>query len=552
MNDTTKPVATKVPAGLTERIRRVRDALLTGLVERDDAIRLALIAALAGEHMLMLGPPGTAKSLIARRLQLAFDEATYFERLLTRFTVPEELFGPLSIKGLEQDRYERLTASYLPTASIAFLDEIFKANSAILNALLTLLNEREFDNGTKRERTPLIAVIGASNELPEGEELGALYDRFLLRLHVGPVTKTGFRDLLRLRGHAEPEIAPGDRLTAADLEAVSSVASSVEVPEDVEALLCDLRDWCIAEGIEVSDRRWRKVVKLLQVSALSNGRDAVSVWDCWLVQHCVWDDPEHREKVYEWYSARVGASAAMDPSRLTKIVVSWEARLKRDQEDRSVMRDDEGRPLYRNAAGEFTTESSGLAQARRNAEPLYLAPDQAQKRNGNGYWRGLQDRTNAGRGYTESQLNEMQVVSNHHYNGRESFEHWDKRAAYLSNRDNWHMEEAESTPVLEPTRHKAAHIAASLQEVEEVRSRVEQYAIKLQDHVASLEADILAHLWVDGRFAEPAADSLTGTQNQVTTLGTRISAVHEGFGLLPRETADEKPAKPTRRSRRKK
>lgn len=524
-----------VPANLTERLRKLRDALGQDLVERDVAIRLALLAPLAGEHLLLVGPPGTAKSVLARRLHLAFDGASYFERLLTKFSVPEELFGPLSIKGLEEDRYERQTERYLPTAAVAFLDEIFKANSAILNALLTLLNEREFDNGSQRVRTPLISVVGASNELAKGEELDALFDRFLLRLHVGPVSAKGFGALLALRGEAQPEVARALRFTADELRAVQHAAMVVEVPEDLVVMLADLREWCAAQNIPVSDRRWRKVVKLLQVSALTNGRSKASIWDAWLVQHCLWSDPKDREKVYDWYAARVGASAAMDPSKLTKIVVAWEGKLKLDKEARAQCRDANGALQYMGAKGKPTVQEHGQARAHRGNDPLFLCPPNAT----DGHGRGLGvDRANGGKGYTEAELNQVHVGDR--YNGNR-FEYATDRAKYLADHSNWMVVDSQFPPVMEPLRHKHEYVQATLREVESIRADVADYAETLARHVGALEAEIATHLWVSADFAGPASASLGRTGRQVRQLLQRIVTLREGFEMLPREDQDAGP-----------
>jgi MoxR-like ATPase len=282
-------------------------------VERGEDARLVVLAMITGEHILLLGSPGTAKSVLGQRLATLCN-GKFFQRLLTRFTTPEELFGPLSLKSLEQDEYRRCTTGFLPTADIAFLDEIFKANSAILNTLLTILNERKFDNAGGRETCPIRCVVGASNELPESDDLVALFDRFLIRKEVSPVSDEGVLALLELTNPGAPFYQSSKNDGDADqhetvftdgldrvIDSLTTAAASVVMDRDAAEMMRDLRSYLRQElSVQVSDRRLVKASRLLKICAASNGRCKVDPIDFFVLQHCFWNVPEERTRIRDW------------------------------------------------------------------------------------------------------------------------------------------------------------------------------------------------------------------------------------------------------------
>lgn len=320
---------------MLERFKQLLGEMNRGIYEKETEISLSLLAALAGESIILLGPPGVAKSMVARQLKTAFRDAQSFEYLMSRFSTPDEIFGPVSIQKLKtSDTYERAMEGYLPTVDVVFLDEIWKAGPAIQNTLLTVINEKIFRNGNREMHLPLKLLVAASNELPaKGEGLEALWDRFVIRIESRPIKlEKNFRAML-LDSHAD-FLGPTDFTDSTDFsgftgglghtdfadnadfsdlkitseeyaewtERIDKIGVKIEVLDAISAIRKSLRAVNVDEAAErrniyVSDRRWKNIVRLLRTSAFMQDREEVDICDLLPIYHCLWQEPEERDAI---------------------------------------------------------------------------------------------------------------------------------------------------------------------------------------------------------------------------------------------------------------
>ena len=365
---------------MLERFKLLLQEMNRGIYEKNTEISLSLLAALAGESVILLGPPGVAKSMVARQLKTAFRDAQSFEYLMSRFSTPDEIFGPVSIQKLKtSDTYERAVEGYLPTADVVFLDEIWKAGPAIQNTLLTVINEKIFRNGNREMHLPLKLLVAASNELPaKGEGLEALWDRFVIRIESRPIKlEKNFRAMLL---EAPTDFSGSTdfsdlKITAEEYaewaEKICKIGVKEEVLDAISAIRKSLRSVNVDEAAErrniyVSDRRWKNIVRLLRTSAFMQDREEVDICDLLPIYHCLWQEPEERDAI-----RCIVIRALFSP--FAEKLVEMKNALAEDIKYHRVRRNPEDGRDYE---GEIETLSDGLTSLERQlGENLFVSSD---------------------------------------------------------------------------------------------------------------------------------------------------------------------------------
>ena len=340
------------------KLKKLIKELNRNLIEREEHIKLALLSLLSNENMVLIGPPGTAKSEISRRISKSIENGTHFEYLLTKFTTPEEIFGPISIKELENDNFHRQTKSYISDSNIVFLDEVFKANSSILNSLLTILNERIYHNGSNVEKTKIFSIISASNELPFGHvELEALYDRFLIKKEVSYVKNPV--DLIGINID-KVNLDENIKIKKEEIKKIIKESKSIQVSDYIKNKIINIKNEIennFGEEEDISDRRLVKTVNFLKVAAFTNDRKNISVFDLLLLQHIFWKNPKNTNLVKEIIVKEIMGISTFEKANANIIYQKWKEHFNSFFKEQITNSD--GLPLYIKKDGEFTTEKSG-------------------------------------------------------------------------------------------------------------------------------------------------------------------------------------------------
>ena len=358
------------------RLRRIAAEVGERFYERGEVVRTLVTAVLAGQHSLVLGPPGTAKSELARELTSRIEGARYWEILLSKFTDPKRMFGPIDVAALSRGEYRQVFEGRATQAHIAFIDEIFKCSTAALNETLALLNERLYhpENGGEPIGCSLIAAITASNELPSGEDTAAIYDRLLVRIEVNYLSDpSNFAELVRSAVIAPARATRTTVGLAALQHAVEVEVPGIGVPDGVVDAVCTLRAGLRRKELIASDRRWRQAVRLLQASAYLDGRPEVADTDLVVLTHVLWDSPAERSTVERMVLELVNPDAgkALDLSdAIEELQAQLDAKAGQSAESLSEWGIKEANPKLKRAGKELERMRADAAAAGRSTATL--------------------------------------------------------------------------------------------------------------------------------------------------------------------------------------
>jgi len=502
-----------------ERIKKLLEQLNTGIYEKEQVMALALLSSIAGESIFLLGPPGVAKSLIARRLKYAYKNATVFEYLMSRFSTPDEIFGPVSISELKKNKYVRIVKNYLPAAEVVFLDEIWKAGPSIQNALLTILNEKKFRNGEEEIDVPMKALISASNELPEKDQgLEALWDRFLVRYKVDGIYNTDdFNKMITMSSlSGKEEDAKLRKIiteTISDDNEWNQKINEINVPENVINVIKVIKDKIDDHNnnneenqIYISDRRWRKIIRLMRTSAFLNDRAEVDLMDCFLIEHCIWNKEDQTGTVWQFVVAAVsehGYSISFDFEGIKQELTEFQTEI---DDETQVVKNTKVDPVYNDYYKiNATVNNINLLIHKNDYNNL-----SNQNRNINlFYWDSTYQRVQIQNGYSVRKGNATfsVFIDNTEFN---------LKTTQTKNAKKPH-------PSVEKTWDE--RVDGFLQHTGDIRNQIEQYKNKDLKHLRT-------NLFVPSDYAGYVESNINETQREVEKIELEIREIQNGYKIL--------------------